>query len=51
VAPAPEASHLSLYLAYALVVPVIVLAAIIYGLVWLRRRRLSVPILEMERAS
>jgi beta-galactosidase len=50
-APAPEASHLSLYLVYALVVPVVLIAVIVYGLLWLRRRRLSVTILEMERAS
>ena len=40
-APAPEANHLTLYVAYALVVPVVSLIAIVYGLVWLRRRRLS----------
>jgi beta-galactosidase len=50
-APATEANHLSLYLAYALVAPIVLLVAIVYGLVWLRRRRLAVHHLELEVSS
>jgi len=50
-APAPEANHLTLYVAYALIVPIVLLVAIVYGLVWLRRRRLAVHHLELEVSS
>jgi len=50
-APAPLAGHLTLYVGYALLVPVGLLAVITFGLVWLRRRRLSVHRLELEGST
>jgi beta-glucuronidase len=38
-APAAEATHLSLYLAYALLFPVVLMMAIVAGLLWLKHHR------------
>jgi beta-galactosidase len=51
-APSPAANHLAMYVVYALVVPVVLLVLIVFGLVWLRRRRLSVHHrLELEAST
>jgi hypothetical protein len=50
-APTPMAGRLSLYLGYAVIVPAILLAAIAFGLLWLRRRRVSARRLNLEVPS
>jgi beta-glucuronidase len=48
---ASEANHVWLYVTYALAVPVLLLVAITVALIWLRRRRLHVHLLELKGAS
>jgi len=47
---ASEANHVWLYVSYALAVPVLLLVAITVALIWLRRRRLHVHLLELKGA-
>jgi beta-galactosidase len=50
-APAPSAGHLLLYFGYAVLVPAILLVTIIFGLLWLRRQRVSGRRRDLEGAS
>jgi hypothetical protein len=50
-APAAEATHLALYLAYALLFPVVLMVAIVAGLLWLRRRRLTTRRFHLESST
>jgi beta-galactosidase len=50
-AAGPEATQVWLYVVYALAAPVVLLVAITVALVWLRRRRLHVHLLELKGAS
>ncbi|HVS49306.1 MAG TPA: glycoside hydrolase family 2 TIM barrel-domain containing protein [Candidatus Dormibacteraeota bacterium] len=50
-APTPTAGRLWLYLGYAVVVPAVPLATITFGLLWLRRRRVSARRLNLEVSS
>ncbi|HSS92609.1 MAG TPA: glycoside hydrolase family 2 TIM barrel-domain containing protein [Candidatus Dormibacteraeota bacterium] len=50
-APEPASAHLPLYVGYALVLPVVLLGAVTFGLIRLRRRRLADPHLAPEGSS